>query len=64
MFFSFFKHEKTEFLQQNIHSKRTVIMDAQMDTLISYCIVPTYREELQIFWVSARRPESIQYGLP
>ena len=39
-------------------------MDAQMDTLISYYIVPTYREELQIFWVSARRPESIQYGLP
>lgn len=60
MFFSFFKHEKTESLQKNVHSKRTIKMDA----LISYGIPPTYREELQIFWVSARRPESIQYGLP
>ena len=60
MFFSFFKHEKTESLQKNVHSKRTIKMDA----LISYGIPPTYREELQIFWVSARRPESIRYGLP
>ena len=32
--------------KMNFYSK---IMDTQMDTLISYCILPTYREELQIF---------------
>ena len=41
--------KKLNFYSKISTQKRTITMDAQMDTLISYYIVPTYREELQIF---------------
>ena len=37
--------KKLNLYKKNVHSKRTIKMDA----LISYGIPPTYREELQIF---------------